>query len=131
MLRSPSPGEGSVVSSIRWFKVIALAEAVSYLVLLAASVVKRTLDMPELVTIIGPVHGIVFLAYVALALYVREPLAWSGWTTVMVVVAAVVPLGGIVVERRLTDGALAPATADTAASAAGTGSTATGIAATL
>lgn len=104
------------MSSIRWFKVIALAEAVSYLVLLAASVVKRTLDMPELVTVIGPVHGIVFLAYVALALYVREPLGWNGWTTVMVVVAAVVPLGGIIVERRLTDGALAPATADTAAS---------------
>lgn len=113
------------MSSIRWFKVIALAEAVSYLVLLAASVVKRTLDMPELVTVIGPVHGIVFLAYVALALYVREALAWNGWTTVMVVVAAVVPLGGIIVERRLTDGALAPAPAESAAGAAGTGSTAT------
>lgn len=32
-------------------------------------------------------------------------LGWHGWTTVMVVVAAVVPLGGLVVERRLPDDA--------------------------
>jgi integral membrane protein len=91
------------VSSIRWFKVIALAEAVSYLVLLAASVAKRALDAPELVTVVGPIHGVIFLAYVALALYVRERLGWNGWTTVMVIVAAVVPLGGLIVERRVPD----------------------------
>jgi integral membrane protein len=93
------------VSSIRWFKVIALAEAVSYLVLLAASVAKRTLDAHELVSVIGPIHGVIFLAYVAFALYVREQLRWSGWTTVMVIVAAVIPLGGFIVERRLPDNA--------------------------
>ena len=103
------------MSSIRWFKVIALGEAVSYLVLLAASVVKRTLDMPELVTVVGPIHGVIFLAYVAFALYVREPLGWNGWTTVMVVVAAVVPLGGLVVERRLPDEAPLATTAATGA----------------
>jgi integral membrane protein len=104
------------VSSIRWFKVIALGEAVSYLVLLAASVIKRTLDVPELVTVVGPIHGLIFLAYVAFALYVREPLGWNGWTTVMVVVAAVVPLGGLVVERRLPDEAPLAATASAGAS---------------
>ena len=97
--------------SIRWFKVIALGEAASYLVLLAASVVKRTLDMPELVTVVGPIHGVIFLAYVAFALYVREPLGWNGWTTVMVIVAAVVPLGGLIVERRVPDEAPVAATA--------------------
>jgi integral membrane protein len=91
------------VTSIRLFKMVALAEAASYLLLLGASVAKRTLDAHELVTVMGPVHGILFLAYVALALYVRPQLRWSGWTTVMVVVAAVVPLGGLIVERRIPD----------------------------
>ena len=91
------------MSSIRWFKVIALAEAVSYLVLLFASVIKRTLDIPELVTVVGPIHGVIFLAYLALALYIREQVGWNGWTTVMVIVAAVVPLGGLIVERRMAD----------------------------
>ena len=91
------------MSSIRWFKVTALAEAVSYLVLLAASVAKRTLDMHQAVAVVGPVHGVIFLVYLALALYVRPRLGWNGWTTVMVIVAAVVHLGGLVVERRLPD----------------------------
>lgn len=100
------------MSSIHLFKVTALAEGVSYLVLLAASVAKRTLDMHEAVAVVGPVHGVIFLAYLALALHVRPRLGWNGWTTVMVVVAAVVPLGGLVVERRLPgDPAAAPSQA--------------------
>ena len=91
------------MTSIRLFKMVALAEAASYLLLLGASVAKRTLDAHELVTVMGPIHGVLFLAYVALALYVRPQLRWSGWTTVMVVVAAVVPLGGLIVERRIPD----------------------------
>jgi integral membrane protein len=91
------------VSSIRVFKMVALAEAASYLVLLAAAVVKRTNDFDTMVKVVGPVHGLLFLAYLALALYVRERAGWSGWTTVMVVVASVLPLGGLVVERRLED----------------------------
>ena len=91
------------MTPIRLFKMVALAEAASYLLLLGASVAKRTLDAHELVTVMGPIHGILFLAYVALALYVRERLGWNGWTTVMVVVASVVPLGGLIVERRLPD----------------------------
>lgn len=91
------------MTSIRLFKMVALAEAASYLLLLGASVAKRTLDMPELVTVMGPIHGVLFLAYVALALYVRDKLGWSGWTTVIVIVASVVPLGGLVVERRIPD----------------------------
>jgi hypothetical protein len=49
---------------------------------------------------------VLFLTYVALALYVRERLGWNGWTTVMVVIAAAVPLGALVVERRLLAEAL-------------------------
>jgi integral membrane protein len=90
-----------VSTTIRWFKAIALAEAVSYLVLLAASVAKHAADAPGQVSVMGPVHGLVFLAYLGLALYVREELDWNLWTTLMVVVAAVVPFGGFVVERRL------------------------------
>jgi integral membrane protein len=99
--------------SIRWFKVAALAEAVSYLVLLAASVAKRAADAPELVTVMGPIHGVIFLAYLGLALSVREELRWNPWTTLMVVVAAVVPFGGFAVERRLPAwaGAAMPASA--------------------
>jgi len=87
--------------SIRWFKVVALAEAASYLVLLAASVAKHVLDMPGFVPVMGPIHGLIFLAYLWLALLVRAELGWNLMTTLMVVVAAVIPLGGLYVERRV------------------------------
>ena len=90
-------------SSIRRFKVVAIAEAVSYLVLLGASVAKHVFDMPEAVPIMGPIHGLIFLSYLWLALLVREELGWNLTTTFMVIVAAVIPLGGIYVERRVLD----------------------------
>lgn len=82
---------------------VALAEAASYLALLGASVLKRTSDLEVLVTVIGPIHGVLFLAYLGLALYVRAELEWPLWTTLWVAIAAVVPLGGLIVERRLPD----------------------------
>jgi integral membrane protein len=108
------------VSTIRWFKVLALAETVSYLVLLAASVIKRTMDMPELVTIMGPIHGVLFVLYVILALQVRERVGWNGWTTIMVIVAAAVPLGGLLVERRTPDAEAVPAPATAGGTMTGT-----------
>jgi integral membrane protein len=97
-----------VTSWVRPFKVVAVAEAVSYLVLLGASVAKHVFDMPGAVPVMGPVHGVVFLGYLYLALMVREELGWKLMTTATVIVAAVIPLGGIYVERRV----LAEASAD-------------------
>lgn len=77
---------------------IALAEATSFLLLLAASVVKRT-DGNELgVHILGPVHGGLFIAYVVIALSIRSEYGWSAATTFWILVGAVVPFGGYVVD---------------------------------
>jgi integral membrane protein len=88
---------------IRWFRGVAVVEAVSYLVLLAASVAKHVFGAHGLVETLGPVHGVIFLAYLGLALAVRRPLGWDSSTTGTVVIAAVIPLGALWVERRLTD----------------------------
>lgn len=98
-----------MTSWVRPFKVVAVAEAVSYLVLLGASVAKHVFDMPGAVPVLGPIHGVIFLAYLYLALMVREHLGWRLMTTLMVIVAAVVPLGGLYVERRMPAGELAGA----------------------
>lgn len=88
---------------IRWFRRMAVLEAVSYLVLLAASVAKHGFGVQGLVETIGPIHGVIFLVYLTLALAVRSRLGWDSTTTLTVVIAAVIPLGGIVVERRYTE----------------------------
>jgi integral membrane protein len=89
------------LSSIRTFRYVAVAEATSFLALLIATYVKYAQDSPQGVQILGPIHGILFLAYVLIALNVRGPARWSGRTTVCVLVAAVLPFGGLAVDRWL------------------------------
>ena len=83
------------------FRTVALIEAVSFLLLLACSVVKRGLDGPDLVPVMGPIHGILFLAYVGLTLAVREEQGWSVGQTLLVLIASAVPFGAFVVNSRM------------------------------
>lgn len=88
------------MSMVRWFRVVAVVESISYLVLLAAAVGKRVLDVPELTMVMGPIHGTIFLAYAALTLIVRDELSWTWGRAGVVALASIVPFGGIMVERR-------------------------------
>jgi integral membrane protein len=83
------------------FRLVALAEAVSYLALLVATIVKRGFEGPDYVSILGPIHGVLFLAYLLLALLVREEQGWTGWQTIIVIVASAVPFGAFVVNSRM------------------------------
>ena len=80
---------------------IAFLEATSFLLLLVASVVKRTGGSELGVQILGPIHGVLFILYVAYAFKVKAELGWSGKTTFWVLVGAVVPFGGYVVDWKL------------------------------
>jgi integral membrane protein len=86
------------LTALRW---IAPIEATSFLALLVASYVKHQGDGATGVQILGPIHGLLFLAYVALALIVRREQGWSNPTTGWVLLGAVLPFGGYVVEWRL------------------------------
>ncbi len=89
---------------------MALAEATSFLALLAATYVKYANDAPLGVDILGPIHGILFLAYVYIAVMIRGSLGWSHRTTLYVLFGAIVPFGGFVVDRWLARTTVAPAT---------------------
>jgi integral membrane protein len=80
---------------------IALAEATSFIALLIASFVKRTGGGELGVQVLGPIHGMLFIAYVVIALNIRHDMGWSGRTTFWVLVGAVVPFGGYAVDWRL------------------------------
>lgn len=88
-------------SAARRLTVAAVAEALTWLALIGASIAKRAFGIPGLVPIVGPVHGVVFLAYFAVVFLVRDELGWRLGRTLLVLGAAVVPFGGFVVERRL------------------------------
>ena len=84
--------------TIRNFRYLAIAEAISFLVLLVGSGLKRA-EVTELgVQIVGPLHGLLFIAYVAFALSLRKPAGWSYLVTFWILVGAMVPFGGFVVD---------------------------------
>jgi len=89
------------LSSIRTFRLVALLEATSFIALLVATYVKYADDAPGGVEILGPVHGTLFVVYVVIALMVRGPAGWSNRTTLLILLGAVVPFGGFVVDRWL------------------------------
>ena len=68
---------------MRALRLMALTETVSFGILLVCSVLKRTTDL-NLVPVMGPIHGVLFLGLVYLVLTHREALGWSGLKTLLV-----------------------------------------------
>jgi integral membrane protein len=89
--------------SLRVLGYVAMAEAASFLCLLVATAIKYGADQPVGVRVLGPIHGALFLAYVALTLLMRAQRRWSVQRTAVVLAAAVVPVAGYVVGRRLIE----------------------------
>jgi integral membrane protein len=99
------------VITLKTFRIVALTEATSFLLLLVASVLKRTADADYLVAILGPIHGALFVAYVFMTIYLRPDEGWSNRTTLLILLGAVLPFGGYVVDRMiLTSSSRSPAT---------------------
>lgn len=85
---------------IRAFRAVAVAEALSWLALIVATIVKYAADAPLGVHILGPIHGVLFLGYVGLALRARAEFRWTGRTTLIVLLDSVLPGGGFLAARR-------------------------------
>ncbi|HWK26499.1 MAG TPA: DUF3817 domain-containing protein [Solirubrobacter sp.] len=96
--------------SLKTFRLVATAEATSFLLLLVASVLKRTADAEIGVTILGPIHGALFLAYVLLAFNLKPDQGWTSKETALILLGAVIPFGGYVVDRWLARRELQAAT---------------------
>ncbi|GAA2597391.1 DUF3817 domain-containing protein [Actinomadura fulvescens] len=87
------------MDTVRIFRYVSIAEATSFLILLLCSVLKRTSEFEAGVQIMGPIHGVLFLAFVALVFVVRGPLGWDVKRTVLALIASVLPLAPYFVER--------------------------------
>jgi integral membrane protein len=77
----------------RWFRAVAIAEAVSWTGLLIGMLFKYVLSDNEIgVKIFGPIHGTIFIAYVITVAVVRKPLRWTWPTTLLALAASIPPL---------------------------------------
>lgn len=95
---------------LNMFRIVSLVEGLSFLVLLLIAMpLKYHYGMPEAVSIAGRTHGMLFIAFVALAFVNGPRQGWSDKFQAQVILAGMVPLGCFWLERRLKREAMEPA----------------------
>ncbi|MHC9064572.1 DUF3817 domain-containing protein [Nitrospira sp. CMX1] len=90
------------MSQIRRFRMTALAEGCSFLVLLfVAMPMKYLMGMPRVVTVVGAIHGILFLVYVAQLAKLRATYQWDNRFSFYAFLASLLPFGPFVFDKHL------------------------------
>lgn len=87
---------------IPFLRLTAWVEAVSFLLLLGVAMpLKYLADMPAAVKVVGWAHGILFIIFGAALLRVWLVAAWPLARVALVFVAALVPFGPFLIDRRM------------------------------
>lgn len=88
-------------SQIKIFKLTSTLEAISYLILLFIGVpLKYGFENPYLVELMGPIHGVLFVAYVIGAFVMFKKLNWTTKQLVISLFCSILPFGPFYVERK-------------------------------
>jgi integral membrane protein len=87
-------------TALRRLRLVSAPEAVSFLLLLVCSVLKRTTDF-NAVPVMGSIHGILFILYVIFWADAWNRARWSVGTAAVYFVLSVLPTGGFFAERKL------------------------------
>ena len=84
-----------------FFRGIALLEGVSYILLLFVAVpIKYLNGDPQYVKLLGMPHGILFMTYIVLALWLKPEYKWNQRTFVIVLLASIIPFGTFYVDKK-------------------------------
>lgn len=87
-------------TALRRLRLVSAPEAVSFLILLVCSVLKRTTDF-NAVPVMGAVHGVLFILYVIFWADAWNRTKWPLGTGLLYFVLSVLPTGGFFAERKL------------------------------
>ena len=85
---------------MKLFRIIALLEGLSYILLLFVAVpIKYYLGDPTFVKLLGMPHGLLFIAYVAFAIFLKEDQNWSLKVLLLILFASIVPFGTFYIDK--------------------------------
>lgn len=85
------------------FKFIAIAEGISYLALLSNMLFIKPSNLTlykSLLYPIGMAHGVLFIAYIALAILLTKAMRWNLVSLGVILFASLLPFATFIVERR-------------------------------
>lgn len=87
---------------LKHLKIVGFLEGVSYLLLLGVCMpLKYGLDIPEPTKVVGMAHGVLFVYYCLLVIWVAIQNHWPLWNTFWALVASLLPFGPFVADRKL------------------------------
>lgn len=90
-----------MLSLLNSFRIVALLEGVSYILLLfIATPIKYLGNDPMYVKLLGMPHGVLFLVYIVLAIMVSRERRWNIQTLLIVLVASLIPFGTFYIEKK-------------------------------
>jgi integral membrane protein len=88
-------------AAFKRYKIAAYVVGVGLLVLVVAMVLKWGFGMPEGVVVVGPIHGMFYMIYLALTIDFVLKARWSAKGALLIMLAGVIPFVSFVAERKV------------------------------
>jgi integral membrane protein len=93
-----------MIALIATLRVVGILEGISFLVLLGIAMpLKYLANLPQMVAVVGGIHGGLFILYVVLALWVTLVFRWPLLRFGQAIVASLIPAGTFWFDRKLKD----------------------------
>ncbi|WP_296317427.1 DUF3817 domain-containing protein [Winogradskyella sp. UBA3174] len=87
--------------SLPYFRLLALLEGVSYILLLfIATPIKYLSDDPQYVKLLGMPHGLLFVAYIVFAIMISSAMKWNNKALFVVLIASIIPFGTFYIDKK-------------------------------
>jgi integral membrane protein len=92
---------------IKLFKIVSLLEGVSYLLLMFLGMPYKYLEVlgndPYFVKLFGMPHGVLFVAYIIIAIMLKFELNWSTKNFLIICLLSILPFGTFFVGKYLKE----------------------------
>lgn len=88
-------------TSLARFRLVAFLEGCSYLLFAITMPLKYKLGIPQPNYVIGMIHGLLFVSYVILLIQVAVEYKWTFKKTALAFIAAWIPFGTFIANKKL------------------------------
>ena len=92
-----------MTGALKRYRVAAYVVGVLLLVLVGIAMpLKYFADEPAMVSVVGPIHGFVYMVYLVIAFDLSVRAKWTFTRTLVVLLAGTIPVMSFVAERKVT-----------------------------
>jgi integral membrane protein len=89
------------INSLKIFRIVAFLEGCSFILFSITMPLKYWMHLPKPNLWVGMAHGILFLVYVGLLLWVALQYKWSFKKVLLAFIAAFIPFGTFIADKKL------------------------------